>query len=102
MKTCMTQTFMFLNEYRWIANSYVAVSVIFKVCFNASNSQSTQKMRGLKNQLSAIAGSMTAILICVRILLLLTQMPNQIEKLKVYVGKENAQVKFFDNQMKGT
>ena len=26
MKTCVTQAFMFLNEYQWIANSYVAVS----------------------------------------------------------------------------
>ena len=28
MKTCITQAFMFLNEYQWIANSYVAVSIL--------------------------------------------------------------------------
>jgi len=31
MKICITQAFMFLNEYEWIANSYVAVSFIKKL-----------------------------------------------------------------------
>ena len=27
MKICLTQAFMFLHNYEWIANSYVAVSM---------------------------------------------------------------------------